>query len=461
MDARPVSLIDLDWPEFLPAAVSPPMESAELRSRLQRMRAAMAGRGLSHVVVFGDREHFANLTWLCHLDPRFEEALLILRADHDPLLLVGNECQAYLPISPLFGEGALRVERFQPFSLLDQPREDSRSLDDILREEGISKTSMVGCVGYKSYGDPSLIDLPAYIVDALRRIAGRDQVLCTTDLLMHAGGGLRAQCSAWEIAFFEASNWKASEAMRRILFAVREGITDHELIQEAHYDGTPLSCHITCKTGPKRISLASPRGDVVVRGYPWSANVGYWGSNVCRAGWVAENEADLPEAARGYLEEFAKPYFRTMAAWLEALNIGTTGDALHHLVHQSLPFSDFGIFLNAGHLIHYDEWLSSPVYKGSTIPIASGMVFQSDVIPSSKRYFSARLEDGYAIADEALRKDLEQRFPDCAARCKARQHFLRDVLGINVADEVLPLSNLCGLMSPFLLRPRAVLSLRS
>jgi hypothetical protein len=176
---------------------------------------------------------------------------------------------------------------------------------------------------------------------------------------------------------------------------------------------------------------------------------------------VAESEADLPEHARGYLEQFAKPYFRTMAAWLEALRIGTTGDALHRLVHEALPFGEFGIFLNAGHLIHYDEWLSSPVYAGSTIPVRSGMVFQSDVIPSSKQYFSARLEDGYAIADAALREDLARRFPDCMARCQARRRFLREVLGIALADEVLPLSNLCGLMSPFLLRPQAVLALQS
>jgi Xaa-Pro aminopeptidase len=260
MDVRPVSLIELTWPEYGPAAAFPQIDAAELRLRLERTRAAMRARGFSHLVVYGDREHFANLAWLCHLDPRFEEALLILRPDRDPLLLVGNECQSYLPISPLFREGMLRTERYQPFSLLDQPRDESRSLDDIFREEGISKTSMVGCVGFKSYGDPLLLDLPAYLADALRRIAGREQVLSATELLMHAGEGLRAQCSAWEIAFFEASNGKASEAMRRILWAVREGVSDFELLQEARYDGTPLSCAMTCKTGPNRISLASPRG---------------------------------------------------------------------------------------------------------------------------------------------------------------------------------------------------------
>jgi hypothetical protein len=287
-----------------------------------------------------------------------------------------------------------------------------------------------------------------------------EQVVCATDLFMSAGDGLRARCSAWEIAYFEASNWKASEAMRRILFGLREGMTDFELMQYARYDGTPLSCHMTCKTGPNRISLASPRGDVVIRGYPWSANVAFWGSNICRAGWVADSEADLPNAAKGYLEQFAKPYFRTMADWLQALRIGVTGDQLHRIVQDNLPFERFGIFLNSGHLIHYDEWLSSPVYAGSSIPVVSGMVWQSDVIPSSKTYFSARLEDGFAVADQMLRDEIAERFPECASRCDARRRFLREVLGIAIADEVLPLSNLCGLMSPYLLRPRRVLSMR-
>ena len=460
MEIRKVQLVEIDWPQFDPCPVLPAITSEELAGRITRTRAAMHERGLSHLVVFGDREHFANLTWLCHLDPRFEEAILVLGMQREPLLVVGNECMSYLTVSPLVRDGALRTERYQPFSLIDQPRDQSRKLDDILRSEGICRSSMVGCVGFKYYDDPAIIDLPAYIVDALRLIAGSAQVVCATDLFMHAGYGLRARNSAWEIAYFEANNWKASEAMKRIHFALREGVTDHQLLEEARYDGTPLSCHITCKTGPNRISLASPRGDVVEKGYPWSANVAFWGSNVCRAGWVAEDEADLPDHAQGYLEQFAKPYFEAMAAWLSSLRIGVSGDELFQLIQSRLPFDTFGVFLNPGHLIHYDEWLSSPVYAGSAIPVKSGMVFQSDVIPSSKRFFSSRMEDGYAVADAALRGELAEQFPECAARCQARRTFLRDQLGIDTAEELLPLSNMCGIVPPYLLRPRQVLALQ-
>ena len=70
------------------------------------------------------------------------------------------------------------------------------------------------------------------------------------------------------------------------------------------------------------------------------------------------------------------------------------------LVAEKLPFEKFGIFLNAGHLIHLDEWLSSPIYPGSEVPLHSGMVMQVDVIPSSRVYSSTRMEDGVVMADE-------------------------------------------------------------
>lgn len=52
----------------------------------------MKSKELSHLVVYGDKEHFASLMYLVHFDPRFEEALLIIGISGSPLLLVGNEC---------------------------------------------------------------------------------------------------------------------------------------------------------------------------------------------------------------------------------------------------------------------------------------------------------------------------------------------------------------------------------
>ena len=453
-------LIELEsWPRFDPAPAMPAIELNEYLARLGQLRAVMESRRLTHLAIYGDREHSANLLWACGFDPRFEEALLIVSRDGAPLLLTGNECPAYLPISPLWKAGAMRSEVYQPFSLLDQPRSSSRTLAQILAAEGIGAGSRVGCVGWKYYEQPAKMDLPSYIVDELRSAAA-GAVEDSTDALMHPGHGLRAGCSAAEIALFEYSNWKASEAMRRVFFAAREGMTDFEMLSHAGYDGTPLSCHMTLKTGPHRTSLASPSGARLERGYPWSANVAYWGSNVCRANWVAESPADLPEAARDYVDAFAGPYFEAMGAWLEALRIGTPGGRLSAIIQERLPFAEFGIFLNEGHLIHYDEWLSSPIYAGSTLPIRSGMVLQTDVIPSSKTFFSTRMEDGLAIADANLRAELGERFPAAMARIEARRQFVIGTLGLLLAPEQLPLSNMFGIVAPFLLRPNLLFALR-
>lgn len=455
MQAR---LIDIQWPEFGSAHQRPLIPLSEFETRIARLRQVMQKHSLSHVVVYGDREHFANLAYLTGFDPRFEEALLIVGDRDEALLLVGNECEAYLPISPLWRAGRLRKERYQPFSLLDQPRDTSRELEEIFRSEGISAASRIGAVGWKYYSSPQQMDLPSYLVDSLRALAPVQDV---TAWFQHPSYGFRARCTAREILAFEYANTKASDAFRRVQFALRPGMTDHELLAEARYDGEPLSSHMTLKTGPTRISLASASGKRIEVGHTWSANIAYWGSNICRAAWVAEGPEDLPEAARDYVDAFAGPYFHALADWLSMMRIGTSCGDLYRFVHQRLPAEKYNIFLNPGHLIHLDEWLSSPFYAGSEILIASGMVIQSDVIPSSKQYFSTRMEDGIAIADPALREELAGLDPAFWARCQARREFAQETIGIFLPSEIVLLSNTAFLVSPYLLQSGRVFSIQA
>ena len=459
-------LIEIDWPEFGRAQRPQEAPLEEYRSRIDAARMAMERRGLTHLIVYGDREHFANLAYLTGFDPRFEEALLILSNERDPLILVGNECEDYLKISPLWRAKKLRSELFQPLSLLNQPRDESRYVRDIFADELIQSTSRVGCVGWKYFAENEhpnarhAIEIPAYLVDTLRELAGVDDVVNATDVFMHPGEGLRTFCSAAEIAYFEYANVEASEGMRRMLWAINEGMTDHELATEARLNGDPLGCHMTLMTGDNPYGgLSGPVGATVTRGRPLSTNVCYWGSNSCRAGWVAESAADLPRESQDYVEAFCGPYVEAIAAWLRLLKIGTTGDALDQAIRERLPFDRFGISLNAGHLIHLDEWLSSPVYVGSDITIHSGMAMQIDVIPTSEQYFSTRMEDGLVIADDALRRQIQREYPECLARIEERRRFMTEVLGFELADEVLPLSNVAGIVSPFLLQPRQVLAI--
>ncbi len=452
-------LIELDWPSTSELEAAPALPAEIYHSRLDNLRSRMSQASINIVLIYGDREHFANLHYFTNFDPRFEETLLIVSSHSKPLILVGNECQSYLPVSPLWRTGELRMELFRQFSLEDQTRTTPRSLLDILREEGCTETSRVALIGSKTYTSPSQSDIPSYIVDAAREIAGWQNCTNQSGWLVDSDTGLRSTLSATDIAIFEINNVKASEAIRRMHFALRPGITDHQLMAEAvHYDGSPLSCHMTCKTGPNRISLASASGNLIETGHTWSANVAYWGSNVCRANWIAHDKRDLPAPAQDYLEAFAGPYFLAAANWLEALTLGANCGDIHDRTLEQLPHEKFHIELNPGHHIGYDEWPSSSFYPGSSVKLRSGMILQSDIIPSHPVYFSTRMEDGYALADEALRNEFALAYPGAWQRINARRAFMADRLGIFLPDCVLPLANTAGIIAPWGLSPRQVLA---
>lgn len=461
-----VYLKEIEWPRFgnAPPVLYPPAD--ELASRIDACRRQMLSRGLTHLAVYGDREHFANLMYLTHFDPRFEEALLVIGLSGKPLILVGNECVGHLAASPLFNRKGLSHERYQPFSLLNQPRDKSRTLKEILSGEGIEGGSKVGCIGWKYFTPEEFaayettIEIPAFIADTLRALCGYENVVNASDMLMSPVYGLKSFLSPFEVAHFEFVNVMASEGVGNVLRNFRTGITDFELAREYLYTGYPLGCHIGMKSsGNQHIGLSSPVGAEIKLGEPCSTGIAYWGSNICRAGWVARDEGDLPEKARAYVERFAAPYFKACANWLESLRIGTKGKHLWNLIRQELPFDEFGVFLNPGHLSHYEEWLSSPIYEGSEDEIHSGMYMQVDIIPRSPVYFSSRMEDGIVIADKGLQGQVEAQYPEVYARCMERRKFMSSVLGINLPEEVLPLSNIPALVPPYFLNYKRVLSL--
>jgi len=66
-----------------------------------------------------------------------------------------------------------------------------------------------------------------------------------------------------------------------------------------------------------------------------------------------------------------------------------------------------------GHLTSFDEWVHSPVRPGSREKIASGMVFQSDIIPTPLPAGRAlNCEDTVAFADAALRAEMRAAYPE-------------------------------------------------
>ncbi|MBL9048978.1 MAG: M24 family metallopeptidase [Tabrizicola sp.] len=451
----------LDWPDHGTPDLPPAFALAEAETRLAAVRGAMAAAGYQALIIYGDREHAANLHWLTGFDPRFEEAVLVV-TQGDALLLAGNECLAYTVVSPLVVAGLIRVGLCASLSLPSQPR-GSRRLWDWL-DEVIPAGAKVGAVGWKWYGadelppgaDPALaLDIPAFLADPLRERAGR--VENATALLMHPGHGLRARVSVEDIARLEFANHMAATALRRMVFAFQEGMTDFAAVEAARIGGLPLGCHVTFAMGTTP-GLSGPVGDRITRGKPASFNICHWGSNICRAGWMARGPEDLPPEAGGYLEEFVFPYARAMSDWCGMMRPGVPGGAVWQRIHDLLP-EEFGIMLNPGHLIGLDEWLSSPITPGSELPIASGMAMQMDVIPVHATWGSTRMEDGYVIADDALRAELARKHPNAFRRCAARAEFMNRVIGMDVPETLLPLADTCGIIAPWLLDPAQVVVL--
>ncbi len=123
--------------------------------------------------------------------------------------------------------------------------------------------------------------------------------------------------------------------------------------------------------------------------------------------------------------------------------------------HQQPADPFFGVHLNPGHFIHLDEWPSSPVYAGSDVMLTSGMALQLDIIPATGTvYHTSNIEDGMALADEALRNELATRYPGLWQRVRTRRAFMADALGITLKPEVLPMSNLAGYLPPLWLSPQ-------
>lgn len=455
-------LIEIDWPEFGAPAVPPALTRGELAARLALVRDAMERRGFDALVIYGDREHFANLRWASGFDPRFEEALLVVRPDGAPLLMAGNECLSYTAISPAVAAGDIEAALCSSLSLLSQPRGGERLDTQLLR--AVSGARRIGAAGWKYWTadevpDPEhALDVPSLVADLLRATGA--EVVNAGEMFMHPEHGLRSTVGIHDIARMEFANHAAAGAVRRMIFALETGRTDFEIVAAGRLAGLPLGCHVTLATGTKaRLGLTGPTGEIIERGRPLSLNVCHWGANICRAGWVAEGEDDLPGEAGGYLDEFVTPYVRALSDWCAMMRPGTPGGAVQSMIDEALPTPVFGIELNPGHLIGDDEWVSSPIFPDSDLPLRSGMAMQSDVIPFSERWASTRMEDGYVIADADLASALAETYPETMRRVRARQAFMRDVIGMDVPDELLPLADTCGVVAPFLLAPRKVVTL--
>lgn len=451
-----VEYAEIALPEFGPPQTEPEIPVVTYAARLRETRERAAYSGYDALLVYGDREHFANIAYLTGYDPRFEEALLILAPGRTPTLLVGNEGMAYAALSPVPTAKVL----FQSFSLPGQPRGASKPLATILREAGVVTGSKVGIAGWKYFtavetATPAAwIEAPAYLVDTLR--AMRCTALNATALFMEPARGLRAINDVDQLARFEYAATLSSEAVKSVLFHVQPGMTEYDAVRLMGLNGFPLACHPMCSAGARASAgLPSPSSRVLREGDPVTMALGLWGALTARAGFLVRDADSLPGGIRDYLEKLVAPYFRAVVEWYEAVGIGVTGGELFAIVERHLGDPFFGVGLNPGHLIHLDEWLDSPIFRDSRQQLRSGMALQVDIIPATHSpYFTTNIEDGIALADEPLRASFAAKYPEAWGRIEQRRAFMRDALGIRLKPDVLPFSNIPAYLPPFWLAPQ-------
>lgn len=427
----------------------PVLPLAEYEQRLEAVVHRMQTRGLDFLLVYGDREHFANLAFLTGFDPRFEEAMLLLDRAGRRALLVGNECLGYLP-DPALG---CEVVLYQELSLLGQPRSNSLPLRQILSDFGIRQGKTVGTAGWKYFeADSQTIEIPAYVVDLLRELTGdRNFVTNAGAILMDPQDGLRCTNSAAQIAQFEFASCRTSGSVLNVLHHLQEGVAECDLETLLSGGGLPQSCHPMISFGDKvRRGLASPSARCARRGDPFVVAYGIWGALTCRAGAVAKDASDLADG--GFYQRFVGHYFDLVTLWYRQIRIGAGTGPIVQSLEAARDDSLLKFAVNPGHLLHLDEWVHSPFTAGSRCILQSGMALQMDMIPVSQGPFCySNAEDGVVLADAALRDELAADYPGCWERMQTRRRFMSEAIGIELDAGVLPLSNIPAWLPPFAL----------
>lgn len=443
------------------------LERADYELRLNLLRKRMREDGIDIALLYGDREHFSNIEYFSSYDCRFEESILAIPAQGTPTILVGNEGMSYSYQIPY----EIKRVYYRNFSLQGQPRRAEERLDRIFAEMGITPKTRVGMIGFKYFlpeyclGDPKhCYDVPNYIMETLFGVADRDHVCNYTAVLTGLDGGIRLQVhTVKEIAAAEAAANRSASGFLRMLKNLRPGVVEYELSQNTRLGVAPVTMFSLVNFGAEHLSLGlrSP-GDArrLELGEVCGLCYGIRGSLSSRVGVAAYNEATMQDDLRPSLFDFYGKFFDALCRWYEQLRVGASGNALHHAVHDLIGAPEYGVTLNCGHYTGMDEWTNSPSFDGSTHTLPDGAYLQTDIIASgSEPVRTAICEDAVIVAGKALREGLAKEYPDVWARICERRAAMIEHLGIELQEDVLPLSNLNGAMFPFMLNTNLVFAI--
>lgn len=435
--------------------VAPVMLSdATMLERKNKVLTRMNDEGYDALIIYADKEHGGNFEYLTGFVPRFEEGLLIVKKTGEATLILGSENLKMANYSRI----PAALKHCPHFSLPNQPMDHERPLEEIFIETGLNTISKIGLVGWKMFtsttaNNKHLFDIPWFIVDAVKNSIASNTVLeNAAHLFIRGDRGARITNNENEIAHYEYGANLASNCILDAMNAVEPGLRETELGALLAAEGQYQTVVTIAATG-QRFEKANfyPSYKTLERGQPLSMTTGFKGGLSSRTGFVIADESELPDNQKDYLERVAKPYFGAVATWLENIKIGMRGGEMYDLIENVLSKEKYGWHLNPGHLSADEEWMSSPIYKNSAETLKSGMIMQIDIIPSVPGYTGVSAEESIALADEALVQKIQQSYPELWARITARRKYIRQVLNIQLTDDVIPLSNTVAFLRPFLL----------
>lgn len=423
-----------------------------MKARKDAILNRMKENDLDSIVVWADLEHGNNFEYLVGFLPRFEEALLVLHKDGTAEIVLGNEnlnkaSKSRIPVTPV---------HMPHFSLPNQPMKTDKSVSEILKQCNLSQDKKIGLVGWKNFTskydeNSELFDLPSFVVEALKKNLPNTKFVNATFIFIGENGA-RCTNNANEFAHYEFGAALAGNCMLKAMDKLDVGVSEMEVADELDAGGQTHSVVTIMATGA-RFEKANmyPTNKKIKLADPLSITTGFKGGLQSRGGYAVHDENELPENLKGYLDAVAKPYFNAVVHWLENIHIGMKGRELYDSIENVLPKEKYGWTLNPGHLCADEEWLSSPVYPESEEVLKSGMLFQIDIIPSVSGFGGISCESGVMIADKELRDSIASEYPGIWDRIVKRQEYMKNELGIQISDEILPTSMATAYCKPWLL----------
>lgn len=438
----------------------------EYQRRIDRLKETLRSRDIDAAVIYGDERAYENVRYFSGYAPIFEMALLIVSTHMDrPLLITGIEGTSSAELQTR----GLEVRPYLPFTVQGMSPPEYVELGDLLAAGGVDSGHRTATIGTRYFSGKSIRtpktahSVPHFIVQSVIEVVGDEGlVINASELMTHSEDGLRIRKSANEIIILEAANGLATRGLEAMQEAVRPGITELELLGIA-YSAAPAAIfsywpiihlgadrQMAGMDGPG-LSIAET-GENCMLYYPPTVD-GYC-ANVGRVYVLAAGPEDLAPSRREIVPRLFAPIFAGYAGLLRELSLGVSGDQLWHAATQPLTSVGLATAYEPCTHVGLGEWENTFVSPGSEVQTASGMVLQADftVVSDDPVLGVGQMEDGFALADQALRDEIAELEPQMWARVQERRGRLA-TQNIVLDESVLPLGDMAGRWAPYLLNP--------